>query len=112
MSVAWIPDLLVSALLLVGVALNVTAAIGLHRLPDVFCRMHAATKPATLGLLCVLAAAALAMGDITSVTKLLLVAALQLATNPVGAHMVGRAAWHVGVTTHARTRVEPQPLRR
>lgn len=108
-TLASVVDLIVAALLLAGVGLNLIAAVGLHRFPDLFCRMHAATKPATLGLLCVLGAAALATGDIAAVAKLLLVAALQLATNPVGGHMVGRAAWQVGVPTHPGTRVEPAP---
>lgn len=86
-------DTAVVALLLVGVFLNLTAAIGLHRFPDVLTRMHAATKPATLGMVCVLAATALAVGELPAATKLGLVAVLQLATNPVGGHMVGRAAW-------------------
>lgn len=96
----------IGTLLAAGVGLNVVAAVGLHRLPDVFCRMHAATKPATLGLLCVLAATALAIGDLGASTKLLLVAALQLLTNPVGGHMIGRAAWQAGVSTHPGTRVD------
>lgn len=89
-------DVLVAVLLLLGAGLNLIAAIGLHRLPDVFCRMHAATKPASLGLLCVVAAAAVALGDLRSATKLALVAVLQFTTNPVGGHMVGRAAWKAG----------------
>jgi multicomponent Na+:H+ antiporter subunit G len=95
----------VAVLLLAGVGLNLTAAIGLHRFPDVFCRMHAATKPATFGLLCVLTGAALAIGEVPAATKLALVAVLQLATNPVGGHMVGRAGWNVGVETHPGTRI-------
>ncbi|HVM19144.1 MAG TPA: monovalent cation/H(+) antiporter subunit G [Egibacteraceae bacterium] len=86
-------DVAVAVLLIAGALLSLTAAVGLHRLPDVFCRMHAASKPATLGLLVVLLAAALALGDLRSATKLALVAILQFLTNPVGGHMVGRAAW-------------------
>jgi multicomponent Na+:H+ antiporter subunit G len=88
-----IPDVVVAALLVTGALLNLVAAVGLHRLPDVFCRMHAATKPATLGLLLVLAGTAIALGDLRAATKLGLVAVLQFATNPVGSHMVGRASW-------------------
>ncbi len=98
-------DVVVAALLLVGAFLNLTAAIGLHRFPDLFCRMHAATKPATLGLLVVVLGAALALGDVSAAAKLGLVAVLQLATNPVGGHMVGRAAWRVGVPVHPDTAV-------
>jgi multicomponent Na+:H+ antiporter subunit G len=55
--------------------------------------MHAATKPATLGLLCVTLGAALQMDDSSNAVKLLLVAAFQFVTAPVAAHMIGRAAY-------------------
>ena len=94
-------DVAVAVLLVAGALLSLTAAVGLHRLPDVFCRMHAASKPATLGLLVVLLAAALALGDLRSATKLALVAILQFLTNPVGGHMVGRAAWRAQDTAES-----------
>lgn len=91
-------DIVGSALLLAGVALTVVAGVGLVRLPDVFSRMHAATKPATLGLLLVCVGAALVIdGDGGARAKLLLVAAFQFVTAPVAAHMVGRAAYGAGV---------------
>ena len=90
------PDVVAGALILTGVALSITAGLGLHRFPDVFARMHSATKPATLGLILVLAGAALRMEQRGDVAKLLLVVALQFLTAPVGAHMVGRAAYRAG----------------
>ena len=89
-------DVVAGALILTGVALSVTAGLGLHRFPDLFARMHAATKPATLGLVLVLTGAALRMEQRGDVAKLLLVVALQFLTAPVGAHMVGRAAYRAG----------------
>jgi multicomponent Na+:H+ antiporter subunit G len=86
-------ELLASALVLAGTALAILGAIGLHRFPDVFARMHAATKPVTLGLACVLVGAALVKGDVPSTVKLLLAAAMQFITAPIAAHMVGRAAY-------------------
>jgi multicomponent Na+:H+ antiporter subunit G len=85
-----------AVLLLGGVALAVVAGIGLLRFPDVFSRMHAATKPATLGLLMVCLGAALVMEDGSHRTKLMLVAAFQFITAPVAAHMIGRAAYGAG----------------
>ena len=82
--------------MLTGVALAVVAALGLVRFPDVFSRMHAATKPATLGLLLITVGAALRMTDEGDAVKLLLVAAFQFVTAPVAAHMIGRAAYHSG----------------
>jgi multicomponent Na+:H+ antiporter subunit G len=87
----------VAAVLLVfGVALNVTAAIGLRRFPDVLTRMHATSKPSMLGVVCVLIAAAMVLGGVNAYAKLVLVAVLQLATTPTGSHMVGRAVWATG----------------
>lgn len=89
-------DVVVSVLLLAGASLSILAGIGLQRFPDVFARMHAATKPATLGLVLVLVAASLRLSDRGDVTKLLVIAAAQLVTAPLGAHMVGRAAHRAG----------------
>ncbi len=89
-------DVVSSVLLLSGVALAVLAGVGLVRFPDVFSRMHAATKPATLGLLLVMVGAALQMEERSDATKLLLVAAFQFLTAPVAAHMIGRAAYRSG----------------
>ncbi|CAA9341035.1 MAG: Na(+) H(+) antiporter subunit G [uncultured Frankineae bacterium] len=85
-----------SVLLLTGVALALVAAVGLVRLPDVLSRMHAATKPATLGLLLITVGAALRMPEAGDAVKLLLVAAFQFLTAPVAAHMIGRAAYRSG----------------
>ena len=90
-------DVLSSVLLLAGVALAVLAGLGLVRFPDVFSRMHAATKPATLGLLLVILGAALQQEERSNATKLLLVAAFQFLTAPVAAHMIGRAAYRSGI---------------
>ena len=86
-------DALSAVLLLAGVGLAVGAAVGLVRFPDVFSRMHAATKPSTLGLLLVTLGAALRVQDSGDAVALLLVAAFQLLTAPVAAHMIGRAAY-------------------
>ena len=89
-------DLLAATLMLLGVALAVVAGVGLLRFPDLYSRMHAATKPSTLGLLLVLAGAALQLADPGDAAALLLVAAFQLVTAPVAAHMVGRASYRAG----------------
>jgi multicomponent Na+:H+ antiporter subunit G len=77
--------------MLMGALLALVAALGLHRLDDTLSRMHAATKPATLGVLCCAIGAALQVGDVSDVTKLIVVVVLQLVTAPVGAHMLARS---------------------
>ncbi|MDP9434582.1 MAG: monovalent cation/H(+) antiporter subunit G [Actinomycetota bacterium] len=94
---ATVREVLAAVLLLSGVALTVVAGVGLVRFPDVFSRMHAATKPATLGLLLVVLGACLVLDDPGDRAKLLLVAAFQFVTAPVAAHMVGRAAYRARV---------------
>lgn len=99
-------ELVVAAVLLLGVALNVLAGIGLHQFPDVFARMHASTKPATLGLLCILVAAAVSLQNAAAVAKLLLVVVLQFVTAPVAAHMIGRAAYQAGTELNPNTLID------
>lgn len=99
-------DTVAGVLVVAGSLLALLAGIGLHRFDDVFTRMHAATKPATLGLVFVLVGAALRASEEGAVMKLLLVAALQFVTAPSGAHMVGRAAYRAGVPLHISSGVE------
>lgn len=89
-------EVVASVLMVLGSALALVAAIGLQRFKDVFARMHAATKPATLGLILILTGAALTLPIPGAVAKLMLVILLQFITAPVGAHLVGRAAFRTG----------------
>lgn len=89
-------ELVASVLLVTGSLLAAIAALGLQRFRDVFARMHAATKPATLGLVLMLSGAALTVEGVGPVTKLILVIMLQFVTAPVGAHLVGRATFRSG----------------
>lgn len=84
-------DVLTAALFLIGGALALLGGAGLHRLRDTLSRMHAATKPATLGVLCCAVGAALQFDSVSDVTKLAVAVVLQLVTAPVGAHVLARA---------------------
>ena len=100
-------DYLAGALLLTGTALALIAGIGLQRFPDVFSRMHAATKPATLGLVLTLTGVAFALGDLAAVTKLGVVIVLQFITAPIGAHLIGRSSYVAGAEMSPDTQVDP-----
>ncbi|WP_375001854.1 monovalent cation/H(+) antiporter subunit G [Aeromicrobium sp. CTD01-1L150] len=86
-------DVIASALLLIGCLLALVAGIGLLRFSDVLTRLHAATKPQSLGLVLILVAIALRAPDKSSITILTLVGVFALMTAPVSAHMIGRAAF-------------------
>jgi multicomponent Na+:H+ antiporter subunit G len=83
---------------LVGVSMALIAAVGLHRLQHTTSRMHAATKPATLGVLCCAMGAAVQMDNLSSITKIAVVVAFQFITVPIGAHMLSRAITQDGTT--------------
>lgn len=89
-------DVIGAVFLLLGAMLCFAASVGLVRFPDVLTRMHAATKPQTLGLLLVVTGVALSLQNVKALGVLLLVAALQLLTAPVAAHMVSRTAYRTG----------------
>lgn len=80
-----------AALAIAGGLLGLVAAVGLLRLGDTRSRMHAATKPATLGVLCCAAAAVLQSDDLSAASKVVVIVVLQLVSAPVGAHMLARA---------------------
>ncbi|WP_069812415.1 monovalent cation/H(+) antiporter subunit G [Streptomyces sp. TP-A0874] len=82
--------------LLVGAGLCLVAGIGLLTLPDVLSRLHAATKPQSLGLLLVLLGVALRLRNPVDLGTLALVAFFQMTTTPIAALMVGRAAYRTG----------------
>ncbi len=91
-----VKEIISAALLLIGFALMVISAIGVLRLPDFFSRLHASSIGETLGI--VLAGIGLAVYhgvNLTSLKILLVVAALFL-VNPLGTHLISKAAIHSG----------------
>lgn len=99
-------DVVAGVLLVGGAAFGLLAAVGLQRFDSVFARMHAATKAVTLGLLLVVAGAAIRIDDAGSRAKLILVAVLQLVTAPMASHMVARAAYRAGTELNPRMTVD------
>lgn len=99
-------EVVAGTMMTVGAVLAVIAGLGLQRFPDVFARMHAATKPATLGMALIVGGAALLVPDVGNKAKLLLAVALQFLTAPVGAHLVGRSAYRAGTELADDTSVD------
>nr|WP_204263746.1 monovalent cation/H(+) antiporter subunit G [Geodermatophilus normandii] len=86
-------DVVAFTCLLAGAVLCLTAGLGLVRFPDVLSRMHAGTKPQVLGVLLVMVGAAIRLDGWANAWMLLLVAAFQLLTAPVSAHLISRVAY-------------------
>ena len=79
-------EIVVSLLIIAGAALVLISAVGLVRLPDYLCRLHAPTKASTLGVGCLLLASALHFGSLHE----LLVLAFLFLTAPISAQLLGR----------------------
>lgn len=91
-------DLLGLGALAFGLFFSVVGIIGLIRFPDVYCRIHASGKVATLGLVGLLAASALAMPE--TALKALALALFVVITSPVASHAIASAAYRTGVPMH------------
>jgi multicomponent Na+:H+ antiporter subunit G len=70
--------------------------VGVARLPDVYMRMSASSKAATLGASLVLLGAALHFGTAAGAGRAVVIVAFLLLTAPLAAHAIGRAGYRRG----------------
>jgi monovalent cation/proton antiporter MnhG/PhaG subunit len=87
---------IIGACLLGGAMLCLLAAVGVLRLPDVFMRMHAATKSGVVGCGLILVGVGLEDGSLATVVKVGVTIVFLLLTTPVAGHLLGRAAYVSG----------------
>lgn len=89
---------LAALLMLVSTFFFIVSGIGLVRMPDLYMRMSATSKAATLGAACAFLAGALYFYDNPSVALRVFAGILFIfATAPIGAHMIGRASYERGI---------------
>ncbi len=81
--------------LVIGCAFIAIGSLGLLRMPDVYNRLQAGTKAATLGAMALLLGIGLHHPDWWP--KLLVIAGFILFTNPVGSSTIARAARITGI---------------
>ena len=97
----------ISLLLIIGVIFNLLGSLGLIRFPDVYTRLHAATKCTTFGTIFISLAVIIfgfyfwrvngeAKYLVLSLHTIIALACL-IITNPTGAHAISRAAYRSGV---------------
>ena len=99
-------ELVVAACLVAGGFFLFVAGLGILRLPDVLIRMHASTKAGTLGVGLVFGAAALYFGNAADAAIAGLTIVFMLATAPVAAHAIARAAYRMNVRLSDRTHLD------
>jgi multicomponent Na+:H+ antiporter subunit G len=87
-----ISTIIISALLLSGAFFSLLAAIGVVRFPDIYTRMHAATKAPAFGILLLQTAAAIYFASFYAIAVSLLVIIFIFMTAPVASHSISRVA--------------------
>lgn len=92
--------LFTALLILVGAFFALVAAIGINRLPDVYTRMHAASKAGTVGSGVLLVAVGIHSGDLAIFSRALAGFFFLILTAPVSAHLLAKAAHQVGYRLH------------
>jgi multicomponent Na+:H+ antiporter subunit G len=80
------------ALILAGALLGIVGGIGIHRFPDFYSRMHAASTTDTLCAALFLLGLALQAGLSLVTFKLFLIFAFFFFTSPTASHALGKAA--------------------
>jgi multicomponent Na+:H+ antiporter subunit G len=95
-----------SLLLILGSLLLLVAAIGVLRMPDIFLRMSAVSKASSLGGGLMLLAAALSHPDATVAVRAVAAILFLFLTAPVASHLIGRAAYRLGVPRWRGTAVD------
>ena len=99
-------EVISGALVLIGTVFMLLAGVGILRMPDLYTRMSATTKVATLGVGSTLLAVAVYFGELGIVTRALAAVAFVLLTAPVAAHMIGRASYFIGVPLCRETAID------
>lgn len=84
----WLADVLV----ILGVFGMTVGVYGIVRMPDIYNRLHAASKVVFLGVLSLLIASTVT-NDARIISRVVLIGAFLILTTPVSAHVIARAAF-------------------
>lgn len=90
-------DALIIILSTMGALFILIASLGIYRMPDFYTRLSVTVKAATIGVGCILGAAAFHFSDFAVTTKVFAVIFFLLITSPVAAFLIARVAYVTGV---------------
>ena len=97
MTLTTLQEVTVLVLVVIGVVFLTIGTIGLLRLPNVYNRMHATSKPTTLGTTAIFLAGFVHFGPGGAGLTALVGIIFLFLTVPTGSHMISRAAQKTGV---------------
>ncbi len=101
--------LLIAALVVIGACFTLVAALGLLRLPDLYTRMHAASKAGTLGSGVLLITLGIYAGDTGTLTRALAGVVFFLLTAPISAHLLAKASYATGYRMTDQSVIDEMP---
>lgn len=80
------------AMLILSLLVMTLGVFGIFRMPDIYTKLHAASKSVFLGVV-VLALSATVVADEAMISRVILLAVIVTMTTPIASHVVGRAAF-------------------
>lgn len=102
--------IIIDVLIAVSVVFAAAGTIGVLKMPDTYSRMQASTCIATLGMLGTAVGAMLyaifLMHSPAAAVKIVVIAALIMTTNPVGAHAIIKGAYRHGIRPDKKMEVD------
>ena len=104
--------ILSAVLISIGLFIFIGAAVGLHRFPDFYTRMHAAGKGDTLSSLLILAGFAIyhlhdfSLLSLLGSVKIMLICVFLFTTGPTTTHVLMEAGYETGVKPWERKKDE------
>ena len=96
----------VAILMVLGMFFAFVASLGVLRMPDLYTRIHAATKAGAFGSSLILIAAALHFGSVRGLVMAVLVVVFFYLTTPVAAQSLSNAAHRLRVSQWSGTKVD------
>ncbi len=99
-------NVVAGVMIVLGFCFILAGVIGILRLPDFYCRLHAMGKCDTLGVALLIGGLAVREGFTLARAKLLLVLVFVSLANPTATHALGRAAVRSGLAPWTSTRGE------
>jgi multicomponent Na+:H+ antiporter subunit G len=92
-----------------GSLFGLLAAVGLVRFPDLYTRLHAASKAGAVGTGLILLALAIVSLDAAVILRSIIAILFVLLTTPISAHLLARTSYMTGVKPADLTKTNEMP---
>ena len=90
-------EIVIITVVSLGTLFILLAGLGLIRMPDLYLRISVTTKAATLGVGLLLLGTAIYFSELSITTRAIAIIFFLLLTAPIGAHLIGRSSYFIGV---------------